>query len=266
MKALSALKAWLIDIRLMQKGIGWYGQYKTWQEAEKVAGSYSQQKVFEGVKEATFKVLAGEATFERDGQLFYQTQHNYPLLSALFLAQLQAGSKSLQLTDFGGALGSTWYQHRHLLRQQFNPIKWCVVEQDEFVRMGKKHFSNDILSFHHSLDQLKTQGLDKGILLLSSVLQYLPEPLTFLENLKNYNFQHLVIDYTPWRKQQASIMVQKSKYQGLSVSYPCHFLNQDEVFRVINQSFELVFSFESDLYAYLHGHKLQYYGALWRRK
>jgi putative methyltransferase (TIGR04325 family) len=73
--------------------------------------------------------------------------------------------------DFGGALGSHYFQNKEFLK----PIKikkWIVVEQERYVKVGKEKIADGVLDFARSIDEID----HANILIASSVIQYLEKP------------------------------------------------------------------------------------------
>src|SRR5205823_2837625 len=103
-------------------------------------------------------------------------------LAALLRASVRKGS--LSVLDFGGALGSSYFQCRKFL-SPLRHLRWSVVEQAAQVACGRADFSNDELVFYESVEAcLKQETPD--LLVLSSVLQYLPDPHKTLSELLSY--------------------------------------------------------------------------------
>src|ERR1700710_2101728 len=101
---------------LVKKGgkYGWKGGYKNWQDAGNSSYHYDDAEILEKVKQALIKVRNGEAVFERDSVLFSEIQYSWPLLSAL-LWIITINKGKLKVADFGGSLGSTYFQNRKFL-------------------------------------------------------------------------------------------------------------------------------------------------------
>ena len=72
------------------------------------------QDILDKVLAATLKVKQGQAVFERDSVLFDEIEYSWPLLAGLMWAAASNGGK-LNVLDFGGALGSSYYQNRKFL-------------------------------------------------------------------------------------------------------------------------------------------------------
>ena len=154
---------------------GWSGNYKTWEEVEHLSKGYNQHSIFEKVYHATLGVIQGKFRYERDSIGFNDEAQNYPLLYLLQRCILE-GNKC-KVLDFGGALGSLYFQHAKSLDTQLT-LSWTVVEQNEFVELGKKLPTTIGLNFENDLTEALLQ--EPTILILSSVLQYLKEFMELL--------------------------------------------------------------------------------------
>jgi putative methyltransferase (TIGR04325 family) len=175
-------------------GWQWYrGEYASWSEAMAASRGYQDGEILKRVLAATRDVKAGVAAWERDGVAFQRPEANEPLLAVLRqVAQQNQGR--LVVVDFGGSLGSTWWQHR-LAFADIPSVAWRVVEQPHFVAAGQE-FSDAHLSFHLKLnDALSSGAVD--VILLSSVLPYLESPLALLKEISSSGVPHVVIDRTP---------------------------------------------------------------------
>ncbi len=124
---------------------GWKGNYSTWDEAKKKCSGYDSEIIFSKVKSASLKVKNGQSVFERDSVIFDKIQYSFPLLSSLALIAQQNNGK-LNVLDFGGSLGSSYFQNKNMFSRtkEFN---WCVVEQPHFVREGLHSFADNNLHF-----------------------------------------------------------------------------------------------------------------------
>jgi putative methyltransferase (TIGR04325 family) len=102
---------------LLRQGRGsirFTGDYKSWEDAQKNSTGYSSPEILEKTRAAVLKVKAGQAEFERDSVAFDRPQHEFPLLAGLLRAAAAANG-CLSVLDFGGSLGSTYFQSRKFL-------------------------------------------------------------------------------------------------------------------------------------------------------
>ena len=169
---------------------GFFGNFKSWSEAKSKCSGYEDRVVFEKVKHAILKVKSGEAIYERDSVIFDKIEYSWPTLaSLLYVAAINKGG--LSVLDFGGSLGSSYYQNRKFL-EGLN-VEWSIVEQSHFVEFGKKDLSDMILKFYYSIEECIKERMP-NVILLSSVLQYLEAPLLLLEELCSLGVHYVILD------------------------------------------------------------------------
>jgi putative methyltransferase (TIGR04325 family) len=114
---------------------GYFGEYQSWQEAKSKSDGYDSDIIIEKVKDAALKVRRGEAAFERDSVLFSKVEVAWHVLAyLLWIASLN--KNVLNILDFGGSLGTTFYQNRNFLDHV--ELNWAIIEQSKFVEYGKK--------------------------------------------------------------------------------------------------------------------------------
>jgi len=203
---------------------GWQGNYTTWHAAKKRCVGYDDSLILEKVKEAVLKVKEGKAVFERDSVLFDKPEYSYPLLSTLLLIA-QENNNQLNIIDFGGSLGSTYFQNRPLLKN-IQSMQWNIVEQKHFVETGKLLFEDDILKFYNSIDASLSVS-KSNVILLSSVLQYMEEPYALIKQIVRHRFDYIILDRTPFvLKGDDRITIQRVPKKIYNASYPCWFFNE----------------------------------------
>jgi putative methyltransferase (TIGR04325 family) len=224
---------------------GWFGDYSSWDEAQRHCVGYDNAIILEKVKNALLKVKNGEAAFERDSVLFDSPEYEWPILSWLtWVAALNHGR--LNVLDFGGSLGSTYFQNRQFLKN-IPDIKWNVVEQPHFVEEGRRTFQDEQLRFYYTVDEcLKENKVD--IALLSSVLPYIPEPYKQLEVFSQIEF--IILDKTPLiATDRDRLTVQKVPPSIYQASYPAWFFSEQKFYNFATRHHEIVAEVKRDLYA-----------------
>ncbi|MFC1497546.1 TIGR04325 family methyltransferase [Verrucomicrobiota bacterium] len=202
---------------------GWKGCYHNWQDAKAVSTGYDEDVILKKVKTALLKVKKGQAVYERDGVVFEKIQYSWPLTAALLLSAVETGE--LRVLDFGGSLGSTYFQNKIILNA-IKQVSWSIIEQKHFVNVGRKEFADDKLHFYYDYDTcIKEQ--QPNILILSSILQYVEKPYDLLNEILQYNFDYILIDRTPFRTKGSNdvIKLQQVAPSIYSASYPCWFFN-----------------------------------------
>lgn len=222
---------------------GWFGDFSTWEEARKKCTGYDQMSIVNKVRASVLKVKKGEAVYERDSVLFHKLYLYQPIIDALLNS---VEGQRLHVLDFGGSLGSSYFQHRHLFGH-LSQFKWTVVEQAHYVEIGKKDIADKELDFHFTIEEaLKHQS--NQVLLLSSVLQYIPEPYKFVEKLMSYGFKYIIIDRTSFiERKKDRITTQLVPEEIYKASYPCRFFNESKLLAFFLKKYDLKNEFEDDI-------------------
>lgn len=211
---------------------GWKGDYQTWQQAQNQSSGYDSNEILHKVRNSLLKVKNGEAVYERDSVIFDEIQYSWSLLAGLMFAYAKLGS--LKVVDFGGSLGSTYYQNKKFLDNLEN-TSWNIVEQKNFVNAGKQDFQDDKLKFFYNIDEY-VEKEQPNVLVLSSVLQYLEKPYDVLDNLLKNNFDYILIDRTPFSIIGETIKLQIVPPSIYKASYPCRFFNESKFLEYFNNS------------------------------
>jgi putative methyltransferase (TIGR04325 family) len=219
-------------------GIRFSGSYDSWADALEHSTGYDSELIFENVRSAILKVRSGQAAYERDSVLFYKQEHPFSLLAGLMRSALD-NEGNLCVLDFGGALGSSYYQCRDFL-SNLNSLKWCIVEQDKFVKMGRESFETDQLRFFFSVAEcLKAE--QPNTILFSSVLQYIPHPFEALLEAVNSKADYIIFDRLQLSgSERDSICVQYVPARIYLASYPCWIFSEENFKKSMSDQFELI--------------------------
>jgi len=231
---------------LLLKGYGWYGNFRSWEEAQAASIGYNTDTIIQKVKTSLLKVKEGEAIYERDSVLFDQIEYAWELLSALMWIAAQ-NKGELNLIDFGGSMGSTYYQNKMFL-DKLPKVCWNIVEQSEYVKEGVELFEDDKLRFYYTIDDCYAGSSDKiHVILFSSVLQYLPYPYDILEEAIDHGAEYIIVDRTGFTlNDKERITVQKVSPKIYEATYPCRFFNEKEFLLFFNNhGYECVIDFEA---------------------
>ena len=223
---------------------GWKGDFQTFEMAKAHSKGYNQEGIVQKAMNSALLVVTGEKPYERDGMVFEKLEHNWPLASALQKIAAEFNN-SIEVCDFGGAFGSSYFQNRNLFNSSAQ-VKWHVIEQNEFVRNGKLKFENDKLKFHYSIGEMEEEGYRPHVLLLSSVLQYLDYPYKWLNYFLALGYPYLLIDRTsfisgPYER----ITVQTVPPEIYEASYPCHFFKEEKLLEILTKHYDLISDFPS---------------------
>jgi putative methyltransferase (TIGR04325 family) len=217
---------------------GWSGNYKTWEEAKQKCSGYDSEIIFQKVKDALLKVKNGEAVYERDSVLFDKTFYSFPLLASIYHIAL-ANKGRLNILDFGGSLGSSYYQNKKML-DNLVEYNWCVVEQAHFVKEGQNTFSDNHLHFFYDIEDCLMEH-NINVALLSSVLQYIEKPYELIDFILSKNIEYIIIDRAPVLLQGGDrITIQKVPEKIYKASYPCWLLNENNLLNAFYKKYNLI--------------------------
>ncbi len=171
------------------------GDYSSWSSALDATGGYDAPAILAQVRSAALKVHRGEAIFEQDSVCFVHEEYRWPTLACLLRIAAENGGE-LQVLDFGGSLGSFYFQHRKHF-SGLKHVRWAVVEQPHYAACGRTDFQDDVLRFYESVDECLAEGA-VDMVLCSSVLQYLEKPYEMLAKLAHSGTPYILLDRTPF--------------------------------------------------------------------
>jgi len=199
----------------------------SWDTAIRDSAGYSDSGILERVDASTRLVISGEVAYERDGFTFIEPDARWPVVTGLLHAYARDGY--LRVLDFGGSLGSTYWQHRRLLANAVD--RWAIVEQESFIERGKALPTSDI-EFHADLATAIEQ-VQPNVILFSSVLQYLEDPMSVVSQLWRDTFADMVIDRTPmWTGSTNVATIQQVPVQLYDGSYPAWIISEPLLLRL----------------------------------
>lgn len=242
-RAKNKIKRVIKRVLKTQPVYGWSGDFASWEKAQKKCSGYDNSIIVNKVKDAVLKVKKGEAKFERDSVLFDEIYFFEPIVNAL---NSSVKDNKLHVCDFGGSLGSSYFQFKEQFKN-LTELKWTVVEQEHFVEIGNKEIAYENLSFQKTIDEaLKVQT--KQLLLLFSVLQYIPNAHELIKKLISYKFEYIIIDRTAFiERPNDRIAIQVVPPDIYEASYPCWFFNENNFLNLFLKDYDLLNSFVDEI-------------------
>lgn len=215
----------------------------SWEIAKSKAIGYDAQNILERCKNSLIKIRDGVAKYERDSVLFDEIQYSWGLLAGLQKATID-NNNELCVIDFGGSLGSSYFQNRAFLTG-LKKLKWCIVEQKHFVDSGKENFENEQLKFYYTIEDCLKEN-QPNVLLLSSVIQYLDEPHEWIEKLVAYNIPYLIIDRTSFIENDSDVAcLQHIPPYIYEASYPGWFFEKEKFIKHFQDKYHILGNFDS---------------------
>jgi putative methyltransferase (TIGR04325 family) len=222
---------------------GLSGDYPSWDEAVRASTGYDSDVILERTRAALLKVKNGEAAYERDSVLFDEIQYSWPLLAGLMWVAARCGGR-LNVLDFGGSLGSTYFQNRAFV-SALPQVRWNIVEQARHVETGKACFADDRLRFYADIADCLADS-QPNVVLLSSVLQYLEHPHTILDQILALPCDNVIIDRTPfWAGPTDHLCVQTVPPSVYPASYPSWVFSRERFHSRLHGDWRIIVTFDN---------------------
>jgi len=215
---------------------------KSWRHATEISTGYDNNIILQKCLTSLLKVKNGDAVYERDSVLFDKIQYSWTLLAFLLKVSLEKDG-CLSLIDFGGSLGSSYFQNKEFL-SDIKVLDWNIVEQEIFVKTGNEYFKNKELKFYNTIQEI-LELKNPNLIILSGVLQYLEKPLELLNELNTSGIKYLIFDRTSFIENSNSIItIQKVNRSIYNESYPTWFFSENFIPDAL-YNYDLITSFNS---------------------
>jgi putative methyltransferase (TIGR04325 family) len=260
----SQLKRRLVQSPPAGGAIRFSGDYASWEAAKQDSGGYAAPEILAKTRGALLRVKNGESAYERDSVTFDAIGYEFPLLAGLLRAAAANGGR-LSVLDFGGSLGSSYFQCRSFLTV-VRELRWSVIEQPAHVACGRSEFANDQLRFYANIEEcLRVEK--PNVLLLSSLIQYLPKPYEFLDDALRHGFDYVIIDRTAIiRDGRERLTVEHVPEWIYKASYPAWFLSRESFLAKFQPHYNLLAEFNALDTTQPEGGEADYKGFIFERK
>ncbi len=210
---------------LLNRNIQWTGDYSSWSQAQNHSLGYAENVILQTLMEANQRLRQGEIAGERDGFPLPSPWVPWEILASVL--HVKSTPAPMNLLDFGGALGSMWYQLNPWLPKG---LTISIVEQQHFVEAGRREFETDSLRFFLNCKEA-SHWQKPDILVLSSVLQYLENPWQLIPDALLQNVGAVLVDRTPIHEAPDRICVQKVPAWIYKSSYPCRIFSRSSLLK-----------------------------------
>jgi putative methyltransferase (TIGR04325 family) len=181
------------------------GPFASWEAAAARASGWDSPGIAELALAAALKVRDGAAAFERDSVARDSIIYSPTILAALLLAADRY--RALNVIDFGGGLGSNYFQNLRLIRAMSGvPTSWNVVERAPLARIGVERFQTAQLRFH---DDLGAVRLEHPVLLFTGSLQYVADAFALLESALEMTDIIALDRVLVWSEAEHAVFVQR---------------------------------------------------------
>ena len=214
------------------------GPYENWKDASKNSRGYEQKNILDKVYNSSKLVKLGLVSYERDSVIFKEIKYNYNIVD--ILNEIHLLQNKLSILDFGGALGSSYFQNRDILKNKLN-FKWGIVEQENYVKLGLAEFSDKTLSFFYNVsDCIKT--LVPNVALFGSSIQYLEDPYEIMDEISDSDdIKYLIFDRTPFEYNKDDIIVVQNVPKKIyEASYPMRIFSIDKFINKLSSNWTVI--------------------------
>jgi len=231
----TSILEWMLPLRIKDFARGTLGYAKivgfrpatSWDTASKSTTGYCSEEVLQDFLErkSSFHVAFPRTTFV--------SPRFMPLSLAMLRcisAKSNSDAKELRILDVGGAFGEYYYWARKVFPEL--ELKWDILETDLLARAARD--SEDNPSPINWISSLNKSAPNYDIAILSSVLQYIPDPWSFLEPIAEIS-GHLIITRFPLTTCGFDeVATQHIRTRGRKISYPTHFLDEELALQRLN--------------------------------
>lgn len=216
-----------------------YG-FKNWADAKAASIGYSEDSILQKVSDQTVLMVESNSGWVRDGFYFEEVQVNFEILS--FLSLQSTRMQPLRVVDFGGGLGTTFFQNRNILNKFDIKVCWNIIEQPNFVAEGKLILDSiPNLHFFESLSEASITSSD--LVIFSSVLEYIEDSYHFLEEIMRLESKPsgILIDRSPIDLvDSGKYVVQNVDHSIHQARLPLRILGQDKIVEILSSDYELL--------------------------
>ena len=209
---------------ILKRNIRIIGSFENWSKATLHSGTYSNKEIFINLKKSFLKVKNNKASFERDSVTFNSEKLNRPLISLLEKLRKNKKKKFLKILDFGGSLGSTYFQNKRFFHDNIK-YQWDIVEQKKIVDFANKNIKIKNLNFYKSINHYMRYN-KPDIVLFSSVLHYLEYPFQIIDKLFKKKIEYFIVLKTPFTKIGSQIKIQVNPQYIYKANYPIRIFNE----------------------------------------
>ncbi len=223
-----------------------YGFFLTsdsWQTLTRKNHGYDRESIARKCYDSILKVKNSQAISERDSVTFDKPQYPWPLISCLLYAFSDfSKGKKINIVDFGGSFGSTYFQTKDFLKN--HNYSWNIVEQEVFVKKGRE-MEEEGLKFNNNIAECFSES-SNNILILSSVLQYIENYQNIIGEVLKNKFDYIIIDRTNFTNCKNKLLtLQKVPPEIYKASYPCWIFEEDSFLNSFREKYDILAEFNS---------------------
>ena len=173
--------------------------------------------------------------------------NNLKIMTAISLL-----SESPRILDIGGSAGTHFFLAKTIYPQK--NFEWRIFENETLVNETTKTENDSQLNYYSDFISA-TENYAPDLIILSSTLQYLVEPLEKLKTLVGLGSKYILVTKTPMSNGTPKSVIQNSRwnangpgdYPQVSSRYKlrstCNILTSEDFIKLISTNYEIFLSF-----------------------
>jgi len=220
-----------VQILFKRQFITYSRPYDSWAAAKRDATGYDDPAILQAVRKSASAVKEGRAAFEYGSLAYEEIAFRWPLLACLLHVALQRyplSGRPLHILDFGGSLGSVYFQHRMFL-ERLPSLFWSIVEQPHFVQCGNAEFADERLRYFGTISEASARAPIECAI-FSGSLEYLDMPYDVLAQIAALGSTYLILDRMHISNaRDDQIMVQTVKRPGWGATLAIRYLARQKL-------------------------------------
>ena len=188
--------------------------------------------------------------YEQDSIIFTNPRPNKFFIDFLLndhIKQIKL-DKKIKVLDYGGSFGNTFFSLENYLNLKF---EWHVYDQEKKVHLAKKTKVFKPVNFLYKHQIKKNYFYD--IILFSTSLQYMENPLLVLKELKNSSRIILINNLILNNSKKDYLRIERPDPTIYSFTYPCWFLSKFKFLNVLNKDYKITFEQTAEAYSLKSG-------------
>ena len=205
------------------------GVYHDWDSALNNSKSYQSDETLNQIKNSALIGYQNDKFF-RDGTVFEKYEFSSELNILLLNLSIQKNlDKKIVICDFGGGLGTLYFQFRKYC-QLFNiniNYEWNILEQDDLAIYGNENIVSKNLNFFRS-SKTDLEKIQADLVIFSSVLNFVQNPYIIINRLKKIKPKYIFIDRTAFWDGKYDVITILEANKKIKGSYPSHIFSLKE--------------------------------------
>ncbi len=224
-------------VLIFKPDISFNGLFDKWSDALNSSKSYQDEKIFNKVINAYKELNSGKGAYEKDGKLFFKQEFSIPLIS--IFNDVASYSREIKVLDFGGSLGTLFFQHSEYFKNKKLEVNWSIVEQKHYVDYGKQNNNHSNLDFFYDVKEA-SRANKPNIIVVASALQYIENYPKTISEIIDLGADFIFLDKTPmYDGDNDFISVQNipKHVYGKKTSYPMHIFSENKLIKFFKKNY-----------------------------